>query len=423
MSWRGHGEVMARSWRGHGDVMARSWRGHGSKAKKDQYVLLCAHKNLLSELDFALTEQPPCHVTLFQARAFQMLEQPPIVKRRHVDPKHYNTPRTVFLSIRGFERDWKKGNIPEDTLETALLIFDCDRSWVFPKKKDGKIVPKLPDNFFDAQYYNFDKSFLELLSFKEEAGLLHWFRPEKSYKKMSDWFCRIQDPMNKNCTAGGNSHYGPLQLEEFWWWRISQNGGWQGVPYFGERKPEPRFVREINKITSNFKTSSFEMRCTAELIVQSNPSLDVWPWDEVEEREAEDAVDSPTRKSKKKGRGRGNSEQLRKKKEKERALALQNLEGKIAQQEWEVEKGEISGAIEIQSVARGIRSREQSRERGIRVLSSREAGRRGEEEKEEEKKEGEKIELGGDLESAALGDQTKVEEFFEQFSGTQTVKS
>ena len=78
---------------------------------------------------------------------------------------------------------------------------------------------------------------------------MFWFRPEKSYAKMSEFFSKIQDPMDPN-----RFNYGPLRTEDFWWWRISQNDAWKGLEYFGERKPQPRFVREISKITSNFKS-------------------------------------------------------------------------------------------------------------------------------------------------------------------------
>ena len=118
-----------------------------------------------------------------EARAFAILDRKPQVARRQVHPDYYNTPRHVFLSIAGLYRDFQNSAIPEDTWETALLVFDCDRKWVFHDKKNH-----LPDKFFDAQYFHFDQPFLELLSFKEEAGLVHWFRPEKSYTKMSEWF-------------------------------------------------------------------------------------------------------------------------------------------------------------------------------------------------------------------------------------------
>ena len=57
-----------------------------------------------------------------------------------------------------------------------------------------------------------DDGLKEIISFKEDAGMCFWFRPNKSYKMMSDFFSKIQDPMDKNQFC-----YSPLRLEDFWW--------------------------------------------------------------------------------------------------------------------------------------------------------------------------------------------------------------
>lgn len=162
-------------------------------------------------------------------------------------------------------------------------------------------------------------------------------------------------------------------------------------------------MREINKITSNFKAGGFEIRCTAELICQSNPSLDVVPWDEgggggVEEKEGPGL-------GKKGGRKKGTAKQRLAIKAKERKDELGEIQSKLTELEFEVEKGEIGGAIEIQSYVRGVQSREKSRERGM--------GRGGG---------GVPAEMGD--EAKEMGDEakeTKLNAFFEEFSGSTTI--
>ena len=185
-----------------------------------------------------------------------MLTEKPMVLPRKVDKKYYNSPRTVFLNIIQLDRDLK--NLTLQKLEPAIFIFDLDREWVF------RPAARLPDGHFDSKYVKISDELKEVISFKEDAGLCFWFRPSKSYDKLSDFISRIQDPMD----TPDRANYGPLKNQDFWWWRISQHEAWKGLPYYGERRPEPRFVREIPKITSNFKTGGFEMACTAELIAQ-----------------------------------------------------------------------------------------------------------------------------------------------------------
>ena len=80
---------------------------------------------------------------------------------------------------------------------------------------------------------------------------------------------------------------------------------------------------------------------------------------------------------------------------------------KLTELEFEVEKGEIGGAIEIQSYVRGVQSREKSRERGM--------GRGG-------GGGGVPAEMGD--EAKEMGDEakeTKLNAFFEEFSGSTTI--
>uniref|UniRef100_H3GEU8 Ubiquitin-like domain-containing protein n=1 Tax=Phytophthora ramorum TaxID=164328 RepID=H3GEU8_PHYRM len=60
--------------------------------------------------------------------------------------------RTVFLSITELERTYQL--VPRDVLKPALFIFDTERNW----------------------YMCFEQDFLEMLTLKEEAGMVFWFR-------------------------------------------------------------------------------------------------------------------------------------------------------------------------------------------------------------------------------------------------------
>lgn len=76
--------------------------------------------------------------------------------------------RTVFLSITDFERTYQQ--IPPDVLETAILIFDTDRQWVFTQHSRFQLSQS------DYKYFKFEPDFIELLKLKEEAAELFWFR-------------------------------------------------------------------------------------------------------------------------------------------------------------------------------------------------------------------------------------------------------
>jgi hypothetical protein len=129
--------------------------------------------------------------------------------------RYYNSPRSVFLSLPQLERVFK--NLTPDVLEPAILVFDLQRDWVF------RPAARLPDAHFDSKYVKVSEEVKELISFKEEAGLCFWFRPEKNYEAMSEFFSKIQDPMNPD-----RFNYNPLKLQDFWWWRISQHDAWKG---------------------------------------------------------------------------------------------------------------------------------------------------------------------------------------------------
>ena len=310
---------------------------------------------------------------LFAASAFGILNAKPSVPPRKTNPAHYNTPRCVYMSLPTLAATYS--TISPDVMENSIFIFDAKREWVFPKPEHcaSKNFEGIDARCHrDSRFIKCSDELKEIISFKEDAGLVFWFKDNNQkieqkkkgkitvsysgYEKMSEWIAKIQDPMDPN-----RFNFGPLKLEEFWWWRVSQNDAWKGLPYYGERKPEPRFVREINKITSNFKNGAFEMCCTAELIAQSNPSLDVQPWFILPPKDEDSLGDASTLGSKKKGRTRGTIAQKWKAKEKEREVEMKQLKEEGGRLEFEQEKGKMASIITMQSFVRGSLSRGGSR--------------------------------------------------------------
>ncbi|TMW60920.1 hypothetical protein Poli38472_000962 [Pythium oligandrum] len=170
--------------------------------------------------------------------------------------------RTVFLSITQLDQMYQV--IPRDVLEPAILIFDAERKWVFDKHN---ILQK---NSFDYKYMCFDADFLEFLTLKEEMGLVYWFRPQKSYEKLSAFLTSIDDPVTQ-------AKFSPLILKEVKWLTLCGLNGWEGKSRQDGRKRDltkvPKFTRSIMRVTTNLQSQSFDYLAVQELLYQSNPTL------------------------------------------------------------------------------------------------------------------------------------------------------
>ncbi|KAE9018233.1 hypothetical protein PF005_g7452 [Phytophthora fragariae] len=190
----------------------------------------------------------------------QPVERPPSLAKWPIAPC---ANRTVFISITELERTYQV--VPRDVLESALLVFDTERKWVFDKHN------VLQKQHFDYRYMCFDQDFLEMLTLKEEAGMIFWFRPQKSYEKMSSFLTSIEDPAN------GGKKYQPLILKESKWLTLCGENGWEGkVRHDGRRRDAgivPKFTRSVARVVSNLKSSSFDYVAVKELLFQSNPTL------------------------------------------------------------------------------------------------------------------------------------------------------
>ncbi|RLN55145.1 hypothetical protein BBJ29_009002 [Phytophthora kernoviae] len=171
--------------------------------------------------------------------------------------------RTVFLSIAELERTYQL--VPRDVLELALLIFDAERKWVFDKHN---ILQKQQ---FDYRYMSFEQDFLEMLTLKEEAGMVFWFRPQKSYEELSAFLASIGDP------AVGGKYYQPLILKESRWLTLCGENGWEGKVRHDGRKRDtvrvPKFTKSVVRVVSNLQSGSFDYVAVKELLFQSNPTL------------------------------------------------------------------------------------------------------------------------------------------------------
>uniref|UniRef100_K3W836 Uncharacterized protein n=1 Tax=Globisporangium ultimum (strain ATCC 200006 / CBS 805.95 / DAOM BR144) TaxID=431595 RepID=K3W836_GLOUD len=123
---------------------------------------------------------------------------------------------------------------------------------------------------FDYKYMCFENDFLEMLTLKEEAGMVFWFRPQKNYEKLSAFIASFDDPVTKK-------KYNPLILKETKWLTLCGVNGWEGKVRQDGRKRDttraPQFTKSIARITTNIQSQSFEYVAVQEILYQSNPTL------------------------------------------------------------------------------------------------------------------------------------------------------
>ncbi|OQR82196.1 hypothetical protein THRCLA_11056 [Thraustotheca clavata] len=170
--------------------------------------------------------------------------------------------RTIFHSISELELKYEK--IPRDVLEPAIFIFGANREWVFAKHN------KLQKASFDYKYMAYEKDFLDMLVFKEEASLVFWFEPERSLDALSSFLCQIRDPVT-------SQHYRPLLLEAPRWLSLGGHNGWEGKTRRDGRrvlsKMKPIYTTSVQRIVTNLQSNSFDIIAIQEMIKQANPTL------------------------------------------------------------------------------------------------------------------------------------------------------
>jgi len=155
--------------------------------------------------------------------------------------------RTVFVSASFLSKQYK--NIPAYVLEPAIFLFGGNRSWLFPTSREEMLEARSQP----TKYLEFDEDFKSLILKKEEEGLVHWFKPENSYRKASDFLEGVQDPVSQE-------NYLPLVLDEDWWKKDFNTA-------------EGKYTSNVDQIVQNFKSGDFDYDAVMELIYQSNPTL------------------------------------------------------------------------------------------------------------------------------------------------------
>ncbi|KAL3670126.1 hypothetical protein V7S43_004441 [Phytophthora oleae] len=224
-------------------------------------------KEEVEQVQLITKELAPLHQQRVKKRSYlapseHPVERPPSLAKWPIAPC---VNRTVFLSIAELERTYQL--VPRDVLEPALFIFDTERKWVFDKHN------ALQKQHFDYRYMCFEQDFLEMLTLKEEAGMVFWFRPQQSYEKLSAFLTSIDDP-----AAGGKNYpYQPLILKETRWLTLCGENGWEGKVRRDGRKRDtdrvPKFTKSVSRVVSNLQSGSFDYIAVKELLYQSNPTL------------------------------------------------------------------------------------------------------------------------------------------------------
>ena len=169
----------------------------------------------------------------------------------HFHRTSFDLPRPVFLRLTEMEEAWSGNWIPNLVLDCCLVAVDAEREWVFGVDAKREL-PK----------YKFPGEFLEVLKSMEETNRVFWFRPRRSYNDLNAFITRQTD-----LTTG--KHYLKLQRELYWW-----------KGRHGDEENPTRFTKSFKKVTTNFKSGSYEPHAVAELIFQSNRTLEpMIQWD------------------------------------------------------------------------------------------------------------------------------------------------
>lgn len=181
-------------------------------------------------------------------------------------PTELGYKRTVFMSVVNLNEIFQE--VPDRVLENAFFVFDSDRSWIHTPTD-----PPIIDDLFDVRYIHISTRLKEIITFKEEAGMCYWHRPEKDFKRLSSMFAKIDDPITGN-------KYHPVQVAPNWWRTLGGHlGEWDGPACAdGQSKhsldEHPRFIRQCNKMASILASGSFDHIPVMEILHQSNRTLE-----------------------------------------------------------------------------------------------------------------------------------------------------
>ncbi|KAL0482152.1 cadherin [Acrasis kona] len=175
-----------------------------------------------------------------------------------VVPQVHPHTRFVAISATYLSRDFKSEDITDRDREDMIFFFGSKRSWVFPANEEEREESlKQP-----TKYLEFDKTFIDMILDKESKGLCYWLKPDCDFKKVSEFFANIKDPVTgeKICVSSEHNKDGGLILDERWWYDVYN----QRMSQFGAR---------AQMVIDNYRDGEHDYNCVMELIAQSQPHL------------------------------------------------------------------------------------------------------------------------------------------------------
>eukprot|EP01084_Bolivina_argentea_P283799 486156_1 len=196
-------------------------------------------------------------------------------KHKLTDPLLLDNRRVVFVSLIGMYNTWHK--CPPVVLHSALCVIQLKKNWIYqPSKYMNEIKTK--DGVFALFQYIQNKSFLELLKWKDSQGTVFWMEDEinpsdpisvhnkediiaKSWHVLSNKLTSLYDPIT-------GSTYNPIIFDKTFWTQ----------KYDKEMNYQSRFGAKMVSVLIELYGLSTKMKYKSvqEIIYQSNPkSLNV----------------------------------------------------------------------------------------------------------------------------------------------------
>lgn len=212
------------------------------------------------------------------------------IKRSRIDLEK----RYVFLCPSSLNKHFVV--LPQQTKDTALLVFRCARNFVFqdsPDVREARISPRTDtgltrrkpgasrhhcglvganrSNIAAVYRSEFTKEFLQWVLQREKDNCVFWFKPERDLRRLSEFFVDKMDPFTEQ-------QYKPLILDPIWWrTRFSQRIA-KHVP---NAAPIIAGISEHKKLPASAEIKKdIDIIVLQELIFQSNPTLEPiakWP--------------------------------------------------------------------------------------------------------------------------------------------------
>lgn len=213
------------------------------------------------------------------------------IKRSQIDLDR----RYVFLCPTSLSKDFDA--IPQQAKESCLLIFKCNRDWLFSERADlrRRFASSRLDTGTARQRkhrgarrvlspnarsairavslsHEFSKDFLEWVKEKEKQGDVFWYKPARDLKLLSRFLEDKVDPFT-------SQSYKKLKLD-IMWWRTRFSAG--RSRYVGSAALVIQSLQEKppEEFTVDERATEIGLPPLQELLFQSNPTLEPivrWP--------------------------------------------------------------------------------------------------------------------------------------------------